>query len=145
MLLLSEFSPVTKLRRDNFRTVQATARIGILVPLCVYACVPCTSRAIYACVYGWTRVCVSSRAWMRPTVLWVDTMVIPLLGLRLCIRSPSLFHVAPSVPPVLSCLVFLVHVRFVAQLTHTYLYTSKYMIAFSFPCRNSLLFQNKIL
>lgn len=54
-----------KARRDNFRaTVQATTRIGILVPLCVYACMPCTSRAICSCVCWWARVCVSSQSSM---------------------------------------------------------------------------------
>lgn len=55
-----------KARWDNFRTtVQATARIGnISTPVRVCVWMPCTSRAIYACVYGWARVCVSSQSSM---------------------------------------------------------------------------------
>lgn len=46
-----------KARRDNFRTtVQATARIGILVLLCVYAC-ECRARH-----EQFTLVCMGGRA-----------------------------------------------------------------------------------
>lgn len=111
-----------KARRDNFRaTVQATARIGILVPLRVYACMPCTSRAIYACVYRWSRVCVSSQSSMDAPDCLVGRYdgYTTAVGLRLCTRSPSLFHVAPSVL-LLSCPILFFASAFVSSRVDTY-------------------------